>query len=95
MPSWFQPLFVAAAKFGLPSVGVGWLMWVIVSQVTVGQKTTNDLIQSHMSQAQSMMLHFDQETQQQREYLGVLLRVCINTARNDADRIACVSTTGK
>lgn len=68
--------------FGLPTlllVALGW--WV----------TTK--FDAHMQQTAELIEHLNQEADRGWFMLGAVQQTCINTAKSDADRLACISTT--
>lgn len=86
-PWWLE----AGVKFGAPTILAGYLVWVFVSQFTANQRQLTASFEQHQRDTADLVRHLQQESEQGWIVIGVLSRTCINTSRNDADRVACVS----
>lgn len=80
-----QPWFIKAVVWvGVPTAAFAVLLWFVLGNMS--EKL--DRMSNDMSEVAK---HLSTETQQSWVIQGTLSRICINTARTDADRLACVS----
>lgn len=87
-----QPWYVKTLVWvGVPTVAFGYLLWFVLGDMSGGMKAMRESMDQHQKDMASLIQHLQAETDQQWVQLGVTQRICINTARTDADRLACVS----
>lgn len=76
-----QPWWIRAIVWvGVPTALAGWLLW---QQDTTMKKFSADIA--------ALVQHMNTDTDQAWVQLGVMQRICLNTARTAEDRVACVS----
>jgi hypothetical protein len=85
MPKNFGEVVNGIIKLGVSSalaLGLVWWMTQVVSaKLDEHMKTTAELVE-----------HMKQDSEQQWQLVSVAQRICLNTAKNDADRLGCVVT---
>lgn len=100
-----QPWWVKTIVWvGVPTAGFGVMLWFILGNFSRQIETlvqTQTQHQADMAQLVSQMKQESAQTKQQADaqlqqawvQLGVMQRICLNTSKTDADRIACASLT--
>lgn len=91
-----QPWWVKTFVYvGAPTAAAGFLLWFVVSVLSAQLDGLTKSMQTHQSDMAQLVRHLDEESQQSWVTASVLARICINTAKNDADRLACVTVSRK
>lgn len=92
--------FDAAAKFGLPAVAAGFLLWFLtfvvdkkLDAIAKAQVTQQDLQVQTSEKLTSVVSLLSQQLDQAWIQVGIIQRTCLNTSKTDADRIACAALT--
>lgn len=93
-----QPWWVRSIVWvGVPSAGLAFMLWFFVGNFDRRmQQHQDDLAKLVIEiQAQTKLDQQKMETQLNQAWvqLGVMQRICLNTSKTDADRIACASLT--
>lgn len=91
LPSWAR----VAAWVGFPVAAAAFLLWFIVSIQSAQLGRIEASLQEQSKANASVASHLAAETEQSWTLVGLMQRICINTAKNDADRMACVVTMGR
>jgi len=86
-------LLVMIAKFGLPTVALAVVLWLVLVEMRGDVKGLKVGMSEQAAAMADLVKHLDTERDQSWIVLGVMQRICLNTAKNDADRVACVSAT--
>lgn len=102
-----QPWYVRTVVYvGVPTVAMAYLLWWVLGsldgrqvqhqQTTVELKASIDALsaeirKSHQEDSSQAGAALDQAWAQ----LSVMQRICLNTAKTDADRIACATLTSR
>lgn len=85
-PFWLN----VAVKFGAPTVLAGYLVWVFVSDVVGSQKHIIAAMEQHQKDMAGLVQHLQEDTSRGWALVSVSQRICLNTAKNDQDRMQCV-----
>lgn len=85
---WYVKTFVWV---GVPTAAFSVLLWFVLGTVSVELKNIETALASHQSDMQKLLVHLEDESEQRWVQIGVTQRICINTSKTDADRLACVS----
>lgn len=102
-----QPWWVnVVVKVGVPTAAFCYLLWVFTSSFATKLDAMITVQQTHQVEMANLVtqLRVTNDTQveagrtreqQAWAQLSVLQRICLNTAKTDADRIACATLTGR
>lgn len=87
-----QPWYIKAIVWvGAPTAAAGYLLWFVLATVAGHLDAMATTLEKHQQDMTALVAHLQQDTQQTWVQLGVMQRICLNTSRTDADRLACVS----
>lgn len=86
-----SPLMRFVAIVGLPSAGLAYLIYALVSSFGAELASIDRRLDAHEKASVAIAEHLQQDNEQSWVLIGVIERVCINTAKTESDRIACVS----
>lgn len=87
-----QPWWVKTVVWvGVPTAAFGILLWFVLRIISTQMDTVIATQSKQEKSLAELTGHLEQETEQSWVIQGTLSRICINTARTDADRLACVS----
>jgi len=76
---------------GVPTAAMAYLMWFVLGNFAGQMSHLSSSYDQHQQDTASLIQHLQQETEQAWAQLAVMQRICLNTAKTDADRLACVS----
>ena|SRR3990167_8479132 len=79
------------ARVGVPSAIALGMFWWLTSDLSTRLGAIEAALMTHKIDTASIAAHMTQESEQSWVIVGTLSRICINTAKTDADRLSCVS----
>lgn len=89
-----QPWWIKTLVWvGVPTIAFGYLLYFVLGDMSGGMKDMRAALAQQQKDMAGLIQHLQNDTDQGWVMQSTLARICINTARNDADRIACVSVT--
>jgi hypothetical protein len=81
MPLGHQPWWVRAGAYvGVPTLILGAVMWWVDRK-----------FDAHVVDTAVLVRHLEEETQRGWQTISILQRVCLNTARTEDDKMACIA----
>lgn len=87
-----QPWYVKTLVWvGVPTIAFGYLLYFVLGDMSGGMKEMRAALARQQQDMAGLIQHLQNDTDQGWVMQSTLARICINTARTDADRIACVS----
>ena len=86
-----SPWMKFMAIVGLPSAGLAYLIYMLVSSFGAQLSSIDRRLDAHEKASVAITEHLQQDADQSWVLISVIQRVCINTSKTEADRIACVS----
>jgi hypothetical protein len=78
---------------GVPTAAAAYLLWFVVGGLTTKLDHQAATFDQHQKDMAALIGHLQVETEQSWVMAGTLSRICLNTAKTDADRMACVTVT--
>jgi hypothetical protein len=89
MPAWMK----FATTVGIPSAGLAYLVYMLASSFSAQLTAIDQRLEAHERQGLAVAQHLQVEADQSWRLLGVMQRICINTAQSDEDKKACTTMT--
>lgn len=86
-PKWVKTFIYVGV---LPAI-VGFLLYFLTAILDARLDKIDANLVAHQLDMKILLSHLEEETEQRWVQLGISQRICLNTAKNDSDRVACVS----
>lgn len=80
-----------AAWVGFPGVAAGYLIYVLTSSQAQRIQHIEDALRDHEKTSAAVLVQLKAQTDQTWVQIAVINRICLNTAKTDADKMACVT----
>lgn len=88
-----QPWWVKTVVWvGVPTAAMGVLLWFVLSALTTRLDHLSATQDQHTKDMSALVTYLQQETQQSWVQLGVMQQICLNTARDERQRLLCVTS---
>lgn len=92
LPKSWQAGLILIAKYGPMSIiALGLVYWFTVKQDAKLDRIADDM-SAHRQTTAELVTHLQEEAQQSWQLVAISQRICLNTAKSDADRLNCVVT---
>lgn len=87
-----QPWYIKAIVWvGAPTAAAGYLLWFVLTTVTGHLDAMAATLEKHQQDMSALVVRLQEGQQQSWIMVGTMSRICLNTSKTDADRLACVS----